>query len=211
MFNTNHELTTMSIQPPTHATDSGNGRCENFQKCDNCEKRLILQDPLSFLHVRICIVIQYKIVFCVPDSGTYSMTIIVHLIQNLVKSQPAENCNKCKKCEKSEKCEKCDNFENLRNPPDPDRVDRPHASIAVRRPSVLSFSSSVLKYCTYVWRKIGAWCPRSARTRDFVNYRKKYSRIARVRRGLAGLTVYPPSRTLELLAFDEYCRFDTSA
>jgi hypothetical protein len=25
-----------------------------------------------------------------------------------------------------------------------------------------------------------------------------------------GLTVYPPSRTLEPLAFDEYCRFDTS-
>ena len=24
-------------------------------------------------------------------------------------------------------------------------------------------------------------------------------------------SVYPPSRTLELLAFDEYCRFDTSA
>jgi hypothetical protein len=24
------------------------------------------------------------------------------------------------------------------------------------------------------------------------------------------LTVYPSSRTLELLAFDEYCRFDTS-
>jgi hypothetical protein len=44
------------------------------------------------------------------------------VIQNLVKSQPAKNCNKCKKCEKSEKYEKCDNFENLRNPPDPDRA-----------------------------------------------------------------------------------------
>ena len=37
--------------------------------------------------------IQYKIVFCVPDSGTYSMTIIVYLIQNLVKSQPTKNCS----------------------------------------------------------------------------------------------------------------------
>ena len=27
----------------------------------------------------------------------------------------------------------------------------------------------------------------------------------------ADLTVYPPSRTFELLAFDEYYRFDTSA
>jgi hypothetical protein len=33
----------------------------------------------------------------------------------------------------------------------------------------------------------------------------------RVRGARMGLTVYPPSRTLEPLAFDEYCRFDTSA
>jgi len=32
-----------------------------------------------------------------------------------------------------------------------------------------------------------------------------------VRARRVGLTVYPPSWTLELLAFDEYCRFDTSA
>ena len=32
-----------------------------------------------------------------------------------------------------------------------------------------------------------------------------FSQCARV-----GLTVYPHSRTWELLAFDEYCRFDTS-
>jgi hypothetical protein len=35
--------------------------------------------------------------------------------------------------------------------------------------------------------------------------------MARARRARAGLTVYPPSRTLELLAFDEYCRFDTTS
>jgi hypothetical protein len=36
--------------------------------------------------------------------------------------------------------------------------------------------------------------------------------IARARRAArAGLTVYPPSRTLELLAFYEYCRFVTFA
>ena len=35
--------------------------------------------------------------------------------------------------------------------------------------------------------------------------------MAPARRARAGLTVYPPSRTLELLAFDEYCRFDNSA
>jgi hypothetical protein len=43
---------------------------------------------------------------------------------------------------------------------------------------------------------------------------RKFSKkifMHRARRGRAGLTVYPPSRTLELLAFDEYCRFDTSA
>ena len=34
---------------------------------------------------------------------------------------------------------------------------------------------------------------------------------ARAWRARAGLTVYPLSWTLELLAFDEYCRFDTSA
>jgi hypothetical protein len=31
---------------------------------------------------------------------------------------------------------------------------------------------------------------------------------ARAARARAGLTVDPPSGTLELLAFDEYCRFD---
>ena len=35
-------------------------------------------------------------------------------------------------------------------------------------------------------------------------------RARAARHARAGLTVYPPSRTLELLAFDEYCRFDTS-
>ena len=45
----------------------------------------------------------------------------------------------------------------------------------------------------------------------FRKFSKKNSCIARPRRARAGLTVYPPSRTLEPLAFDEYCRFDTSA
>ena len=52
---------------------------------------------------------------------------------------------------------------------------------------------------------------RAARERVSVNLRKFSPCIARARRAPAGLTVYPPSRTLELLAFDEYCRFDTIA
>jgi hypothetical protein len=58
--------------------------------------------------------------------------------------------------------------------------------------------------------KINAWFPRSAGARDFMNFREKIH-ASRARRARAGLTVYPPSRTLEPLAFDEYCRFDTSA
>jgi hypothetical protein len=34
---------------------------------------------------------------------------------------------------------------------------------------------------------------------------------SRARGARQGLTVYPPSRTLEPLAFNEYCRFETSA
>jgi hypothetical protein len=34
--------------------------------------------------------------------------------------------------------------------------------------------------------------PRGGRARDFVNFRKKISCIARARRAPAGLTVYPP-------------------
>ena len=59
--------------------------------------------------------------------------------------------------------------------------------------------------------KISAWLARGAATRVSVNFRKFPPCIARARRARAGLTVYPPSLTLELLAFDEYCRFDTSA
>jgi hypothetical protein len=58
-------------------------------------------------------------------------------------------------------------------------------------------------------RKITTWRPRSVRARDFVNFRKKNSCIARARRARAGLTVHPPSRTLEPLAFDEYCSLYT--
>jgi hypothetical protein len=66
-------------------------------------------------------------------------------------------------------------------------------------------------YCTYDRQKINAWRARGGRARVSVNFRKFSSCIARARRACAGLTVYPPSRTLEPLAFDEYCRFDTSA
>jgi hypothetical protein len=66
-------------------------------------------------------------------------------------------------------------------------------------------------YCIFGRGKINAWFPRSARARDFVNFRGENSCIARARRARAGLTVYPPSRTFEPLAFDEYCRFVTSA
>ena len=52
---------------------------------------------------------------------------------------------------------------------------------------------------------------RAARARVSVNFRKFSPCIAPARRARGGLTVYPPSRTLEHLAFNEYCRFDTSA
>ena len=38
-----------------------------------------------------------------------------------------------------------------------------------------------------------------------VNFRKFSPCMALTRRARAGLTVYPPSRTLEVSAFDEYC------
>jgi hypothetical protein len=52
---------------------------------------------------------------------------------------------------------------------------------------------------------------RGGRARDSVNFRKFSPCIARARRARAGLTVNPPSRTLEPLAFDKYCHFDTFA
>ena len=45
-------------------------------------------------------------------------------------------------------------------------------------------------------------CARRSRA-GFVNFRKFCPCIARARRAHVGLTVYPPSRTFELLAFDE--------
>jgi hypothetical protein len=74
-----------------------------------------------------------------------------------------------------------------------------------------SFCSSRRTYCILGRGKINAWLPRSARAWDFVNFREKNSCNARARRARAGLAVYPSSRALEPLAFDEYCRFDTSA
>jgi hypothetical protein len=46
-------------------------------------------------------------------------------------------------------------------------------------------------YCIFGHGKINAWFPRRARARDFVNFRKKNSCIARTRCARAGLTVYP--------------------
>ena len=66
-------------------------------------------------------------------------------------------------------------------------------------------------YCILGSEEINTWRARGAAARVSVNFRKFSPCIARARRARAGLTVYPPSRTLELLAFDEYCRFDTSA
>ena len=64
-------------------------------------------------------------------------------------------------------------------------------------------------YCIFGHEKINAWRARGTLARVSVNFRKFSPCMVRARR--AGLTVYPPSWTLELLAFDEYCRFDTSA
>ena len=66
-------------------------------------------------------------------------------------------------------------------------------------------------YCIFGRGKINAWRAREARAWVFVNFRIFSPCMARARRARAGLTVYPPSRTLEPVAFDEYCRFDTSA
>ena len=63
-------------------------------------------------------------------------------------------------------------------------------------------------YCIFGRGKINAWRARGALARVSVNFRKFSPCMARTRRARAGLTVYPPSRTLEQpLAFDEYCRF----
>jgi hypothetical protein len=45
----------------------------------------------------------------------------------------------------------------------------------------------------------------------FRKFSGKNIHASRARRARAGLTVYPPSRTLEPLSFDKYCRFDTFA
>jgi hypothetical protein len=49
---------------------------------------------------------------------------------------------------------------------------------------------------------------RVARARVSVNFRKFSPCMACARRPRVGLTVYPPSRTLQLLAFDEKSTFD---
>ena len=66
-------------------------------------------------------------------------------------------------------------------------------------------------YCILGREEITAGLARGPRARNSINFRKFSPCIARARRTRAGLTVHPPSRTLELLAFNEYCRFDTSA
>ena len=58
-------------------------------------------------------------------------------------------------------------------------------------------------YCILGHEEISAWRARGAVARDSVNFRKFSPCIARARRAHAGLTVYPPSRTFEPLAFDE--------
>ena len=59
------------------------------------------------------------------------------------------------------------------------------------------------RYCTYDRQEITAQRPCGAHARDSVNFRNFSPCIARARRARAGLTVYPPSRTFELLAFGE--------
>ena len=51
---------------------------------------------------------------------------------------------------------------------------------------------------------------RGARAWVSVNFRKFSPCMARAAR-VRGFDSLPPSRTFQLLAFDEYCRFDTSA
>ena len=58
-------------------------------------------------------------------------------------------------------------------------------------------------YCVLGREEISAQRARGGRARVFVNFCKFCPCIARARRARAGLTVYPPSRTFELLAFDE--------
>jgi hypothetical protein len=61
----------------------------------------------------------------------------------------------------------------------------------------------------YTWPRQSQCIPRAAIGRGFPQISVSFLH-ASCARG-AGLTVYPPSRTLEPLAFNEYCRFDTSA
>jgi hypothetical protein len=64
----------------------------------------------------------------------------------------------------------------------------------------------------YFWlRQNQRMAPAQRLCAGFRKFSGKNSCIARARRARAGLTVYPPSRTLELFAFYVYCRFDTSA
>jgi hypothetical protein len=72
--------------------------------------------------------------------------------------------------------------------------------------AVVSYGLLEYRYCIFGRDKINAWLARGAAARVSVNFRKFSACIAR-----AGLTVYPPSQTLEPLAFDEYYRFGTSA
>jgi hypothetical protein len=61
--------------------------------------------------------------------------------------------------------------------------------------------SRTVAYCILGCEEINAWLARGAAARVSVNFRKFSPCIARARRAPAGLAVYPPSRTLELLAF----------
>jgi hypothetical protein len=67
----------------------------------------------------------------------------------------------------------------------------------------LSLLDYMSVYCTYGSQEITAWCARRAAARVSVNFCKFSLCIARTKRARPGLTVYPPSRTLELLDFHE--------
>jgi hypothetical protein len=92
----------------------------------------------------------------------------------------------------------------------PSRCSTARARTSDPRASTRSVPRATL---LYFWPRQNQRMPPAQHTcAGFRKFSGKNSCISRARRARAGLTVnYPPSRTLELLAFDEYCRFDTSA
>ena len=83
------------------------------------------------------------------------------------------------------------------------------AKFSTRVQRYLSTEITVYSITVPMIRKKSINISRTARAS--VNFRKLRPCMAPARRARVGFRKVPPSRTLELSAFDEYCRFDNSA